>query len=902
LLTLVVGAAMAAGPATLSGQVSTTGWKVIAWNNLGMHCMDADFSVFAILPPYNTIQAHVIDPSGRLVTNASAVDVTYVGVIDPSGSINTTSSGKTNYWDNILALLGVSLPVDVGLKNHNMPGLANTPQAMVFDTVLHWFIAEGIPITPYDNAGAKNPYPMMSVIARDKTGAVLATTNIVLPVSDEMDCRLCHASGSGDAARPSAGWVSAPDPERDYRLNILRLHDDRQAGNATYAAALAARGYSATGLYPTAIGGKAILCANCHLSEALPGTGYADVPPLTASLHSLHANVYDPTNGMTLESSGNRSACYRCHPGSETRCLRGVMGNAVAADGTMSIQCQNCHGPMSAVGDPARTGWLNEPTCQNCHTGTATSNNGQIRYTSALLPGGAPRLAVDQTFATQNDVPAAGYSLYRFSAGHGGLQCSACHGSTHAEYPSSHQNDNVQSMALQGHVGTIAECTSCHEASPVTINGGPHGMHPIGAAWVTDHHDAVEGNLAQCQVCHGLDYRGTVLSRSFAARTLSTTFGTKRLFRGSQISCYMCHNGPSTSSPNPNRPPVATNLTASTVSGTPVVVHLVASDPDGNALTLRIVSQPVNGTVSLAGTTATYFPFAGFAGTDTFTYAASDGAIDSNLATVVVTVGPAPGCSLTSTATVPATAAVGAGVPFSTTVTAQGCVGTVAYDWNFGDGSAHGTTATPTHAYAAAGVYAWTMTASADGQTTSEAGSITITAGCSLTSTATVPATATVGISVPFALTVTTNCAGSVSYVWDFGDGTAHGTIRTPTHTYTTEGAFHWAVTASANGQTTSQAGSINVSPASLPAPTVTSVRQQANPFRIRIDGTNFVNGLNVFIGTDTLAWLGVQFVSAKRITVNGDGLSAKFPLGQSVSIRIVNPDGQWVATSFRRR
>jgi len=82
-----------------------------------------------------------------------------------------------------------------------MPGLANTPQAMVFDTVLHWFIAEGIPITPSDNAGVKNPYPMMSVIARDKSGAVLATTNIVLPVSDEMDCRLCHASGSGDAAR-----------------------------------------------------------------------------------------------------------------------------------------------------------------------------------------------------------------------------------------------------------------------------------------------------------------------------------------------------------------------------------------------------------------------------------------------------------------------------------------------------------------------------------------------------------------------------------------------------------------------------------------------------------------------------------------------------------------------------
>ncbi len=24
--------------------VSPTGWTVVAWNNLGMHCMDADFS------------------------------------------------------------------------------------------------------------------------------------------------------------------------------------------------------------------------------------------------------------------------------------------------------------------------------------------------------------------------------------------------------------------------------------------------------------------------------------------------------------------------------------------------------------------------------------------------------------------------------------------------------------------------------------------------------------------------------------------------------------------------------------------------------------------------------------------------------------------------------------------
>ena len=43
------------------------GWTVAAWNDLAMHCMDGDYSVFSILPPYNTIHAQVINPSGKLV-------------------------------------------------------------------------------------------------------------------------------------------------------------------------------------------------------------------------------------------------------------------------------------------------------------------------------------------------------------------------------------------------------------------------------------------------------------------------------------------------------------------------------------------------------------------------------------------------------------------------------------------------------------------------------------------------------------------------------------------------------------------------------------------------------------------------------------------------------------------
>jgi hypothetical protein len=632
-------------------------WSLIGWNNLGMHCMDGDYSVLSLLPPYNTINAQLIDPNGNLVTNPAGITVTYEATLDPDGSINTTSQSKTNFWQFVLPLFGAAVPVDVGIgpKGAAMPGPSNLPQPMSYDASSQWFIAEGIPLTPYDDTLTstgyhKNPYPLMRLVARDSSNAVLATTDIVLPVSDEMDCSPCHASGSGSAAQPQAGWVNDPNPQRDMRLNILRVHDDRQSGSAAFKNALAAMGYDAAGLYATAtVDGKPILCAGCHASVALGTNGQPSVPPLTQSMHSLHAKVVDPITNLTLDSSSNRSACYRCHPGSTTRCLRGAMGAAVAPDGTMEMQCQSCHGPMSAVGASNRTGWLNEPACEECHTGTATHNNGEIRYTSAIDITGQPRVAVDQSFATSPNVPAAGFSLYRFSSGHGGVKCEGCHGSTHAEFPSSHRNDNIQSIQHQGHVGMFVECVNCHGTQPATVNGGPHGMHPIGQTWVATHSDAIGegGDTAQCQACHGLDYRGTVLSRSQAIRTVSSEdLGSKNFWRGFQIGCYTCHLGPANGDPNPNHPAVVATADVSTTMGTAVAVTLAASDADGDRLTLRVVSQPAHGTAAIHGTEATYFPEPGFTGGDSFTFAAWDGSTDSNLGTVSVWV-----ASITATPT-----------------------------------------------------------------------------------------------------------------------------------------------------------------------------------------------------------------------------------------------------------
>src|SRR5512136_1162181 len=112
-------AAILAVPMTLTAASAV----ILGWNNLGMHCMDSDYSVFTVLPPYNTIEAQLI-VAGKLVTNGAGYTVTYQAVADPSGSINTTSIGKGNFYTYTPCLYGALAP-DKWILGWSMPALAN---------------------------------------------------------------------------------------------------------------------------------------------------------------------------------------------------------------------------------------------------------------------------------------------------------------------------------------------------------------------------------------------------------------------------------------------------------------------------------------------------------------------------------------------------------------------------------------------------------------------------------------------------------------------------------------------------------------------------------------------------------------------------------------------------------
>ena len=93
-----------------------------------------------------------------------------------------------------------------------------------------------------------------------------------------------------------------------------------------------------------------------------------------------------------------------------------------------------------------------------------------------------------------------------------------------------------------------------------------------------------------------------------------------------------------------NDPPIANPDSAEVNQNASVVISVLANDTDvdvGAALVVgSVVTQPSNGLATAGSGSITYTPNANFFGTDSFTYVANDGMVNSNAATVTVTVFP----------------------------------------------------------------------------------------------------------------------------------------------------------------------------------------------------------------------------------------------------------------------
>ncbi len=531
---------------------------VLGANDLGMHCMDREFSVFSILPPFNVVRAQILTRNSNglpIFLGDATATVRYNAIADAAGSINTKSVGKTNFWQYGGALFGMTLQPGQGLLGYYMPGddpLGRGPQPMAYEAAGQSFAASGIPITPLDDALNTNTYPLLQISAVEKaSGNIIGRLDVVVPVASETDCQTCHKTGGIGSTRNGITWAVDTDLEVQAKKNILKLHD-------------ASQGTSLATSMP-------VLCARCHYSPALDlaGTGPAGQqigkPVFSRVMHAHHGDL--TINGAPVfPPNGTADAtCYQCHPGKITQCARGAMKTA-------GIECRDCHGGMAAVGakspllaggsidgtndGQARRPWKDLPRCQACHTGDAVS---YLTGTN-LVPDAAWPFRLRQAYRTGDNSASAllaankrfaenANTLYRFSRGHGGVNCNGCHGSTHAEWPNATTgaNDNVAATQLQGYTGKITECTTCHAAGSLsaTING-PHGLHNINdSRWYNGGHDSFyENNPAGCRACHGSTLTGTPLAKATASRTFSVEGRTITVNKGSSVGCNLCHGIP----------------------------------------------------------------------------------------------------------------------------------------------------------------------------------------------------------------------------------------------------------------------------------------------------------------------------------------------------------------------
>ena len=93
-----------------------------------------------------------------------------------------------------------------------------------------------------------------------------------------------------------------------------------------------------------------------------------------------------------------------------------------------------------------------------------------------------------------------------------------------------------------------------------------------------------------------------------------------------------------------NDAPVANSQAESTDENNPIVILLDSTDSNGDSLAYSIESTPTNGGLSGTGPYLIYTPHPNFDGIDTFTFKTNDGTVDSNIATVTITVsGDPPG-------------------------------------------------------------------------------------------------------------------------------------------------------------------------------------------------------------------------------------------------------------------
>ncbi len=377
---------------------------LLAWSTLGMRYVGEVSGLLSLLPPGNGLRAQLIRRGETPEIVNQGVTLTY--------RVDKTRDGVAQRDDL-------------------------TGEMVIEEDV---FVADDLRLLPTERPDF-DPYPVVTIEARDENDTLLATTEMVAPVSTEIGCSNCHGGQPGNRAGLT----------RMTALNILQAHDR----------------LSHTQLLAATRDGQAVRCQNCHGDPLVEAGGDPARLNLSAAIHGFHAPY--------LRGKG-AEACALCHPSSPTGATRSLRDIHAA----LGMDCTNCHGSIEdlalgllqqerkrgttravalmshlaprSVADreqvAPRVPWSNQPDCLHCH----------VEYQAPASDTLANTWTKDEQ------------ALYRNRTDDSGrLFCAACHSSPHAVYPAVNAHgpglDVLQPLQYQRNrlpLGANRHCAVCH--------------------------------------------------------------------------------------------------------------------------------------------------------------------------------------------------------------------------------------------------------------------------------------------------------------------------------------------------------------------------------------------------------------------------------------------------------
>ncbi len=158
----------------------------------------------------------------------------------------------------------------------------------------------------------------------------------------------------------------------------------------------------------------------------------------------------------------------------------------------------------------------------------------------------------------------------------------------------------------------------------------------------------------------------------------------------------------------PNTAPVAFDQQVTLDEDASVAIMLETSDAESDPLSYTIGAEPVHGLLSGEAPNVTYTPSTNYFGADAFTFKANDGKLDSNLATVTLTINPVNDPPVANAGPDQSGYAnIALNFDGSASSDIEGAI--AAYQWDFGDGG-QASGAQVSHGYVTTGIYTVTLT------------------------------------------------------------------------------------------------------------------------------------------------------------------------------------------------